>query len=53
MSQQLTISSLFSVFALVMLALFARAGDMGRDMAAEPSSPAALVQVEASADRVG
>ncbi len=49
MSQQLTISSLFSVFALVLLALFARAGDV----IGEPVNPAALVQVEASADWAG
>ena len=44
MSQQLTISSLFSAFALVMLALFARAGDMVEAR----GSDASLVQVEAS-----
>lgn len=43
MSQQLTISSLFSVLALVSLALFARTAEMAGDHAA----PAALVQVEA------
>ncbi len=46
MSQQLTLSSLFSAFALVLLALFARAGDM----ADAPANDAALVQVDASAD---
>lgn len=42
MSQQLTISSLFSAFALVMLVLFARAGDMVDARGADAS----LVQVE-------
>jgi hypothetical protein len=42
MSQQLTISSLFSAFALVMLVLFARAADV----ADAHGGNAALVQVE-------
>ncbi|BDW83507.1 hypothetical protein MACH24_29450 [Erythrobacter sp. Dej080120_24] len=42
MSQQLTISSLFSAFALVMLVLFARAGEMVDARGADAS----LVQVE-------
>ena len=45
MSQQLTISSLFSALALVMLALFARAGDLGE---MQQNNPAALVQAEAA-----
>ena len=46
MSQQLTLSSLFSALALVLLALFARAGDVAETPASEP----VLVQVEASGD---
>lgn len=38
MSQQLTISSLFSALALVSLALFARAGDMAISPVANESS---------------
>ncbi len=46
MSQQLTISSLISVLALVTLALFARAGDI----ASMPSQNTSLVQVETTED---
>jgi len=52
MSRQLTISSLFSTLALVVLALFARAGEMGGDIGGEPVGAAALVQAEASSDTV-
>ena len=48
MSQQLTISSLFSAFALVTLALFARAGDMSGHVTI--GDPTALVVVETSKD---
>ena len=48
MSQQLTISSLFSAFALVTLALFARAGDLSTSVTV--GEPAALVMVETSGD---
>ncbi|WP_299194079.1 hypothetical protein [uncultured Erythrobacter sp.] len=48
MSQQLTISSLFSAFALVTLVLFARAGDMAGHVAIGEQS--AIVMVEASAE---
>ena len=44
MSQQLTISSLFSAFALVTLALFARAGDMAGNVTLGDST--ALVVIE-------
>ncbi len=37
MSRQLTISSLFSAFALTALALFARAGDLAEQRVSEPS----------------
>ena len=43
LSQQLTISSLFSALALVTLALVARAGDLSAAQAYDP----ALVQAEA------
>jgi len=45
MSQQLTVSSLFSAFALVALCLFARVTD-GSEM---PTAPASLVSIEAGA----
>ena len=49
LSRQLAISSLFSTFALVMLALFARAGDIGAaaDMQVENAGP--LMVISASA----
>lgn len=45
MSQQLTISSLISAFALISLCLVARAGDLAQAYHGDP----ALVQVAASA----
>ena len=50
MSQQLTISGLFSTLALVLLALVARAGDISADSADGPFAGTSLIQVEASAD---
>lgn len=47
LSQQLTISSLFSALALVTLALFARAGEMPEPLASAPS----LVQIATTSDR--
>ncbi len=45
MSRQLSVSSLLSAFALVSLALFARAGDLGGAAEIHVSSQGPLVQV--------
>lgn len=50
MSQQLTISSLFSVFALVALALFARAGEMAGNPADVASAAPQIALIQAIAD---
>ncbi|MFU7529489.1 hypothetical protein [Qipengyuania sp. ASV99] len=53
MSQQLTISSLFSAFALVALALFARAGEIAGDSAAAAIDAPQIVLIQAAADLDG
>ena len=53
MSHQLTISSLFSAFALVALALFARAGEMTGVPAGTTGDTPQIVMVQAAADLAG